>query len=48
MTKENYFLSADFQANPNVTAGATGGRTPKFSDTLTLFQPIAHHWRGRT
>ena len=36
----------------DVSAGATGatGVAPKFSDTLTLFQPggadSAHHWRG--
>ena len=36
----------------DVTTGTTGATTvtPKFSDTLTLFQPrgadSAHHWRG--
>ena len=38
----------------DVSVGATGATAvaPKFSDTLTLFQPggedYAHHWRGRT
>ena len=38
----------------DVSAGATGATevAPKFSDTLTLFQPrgadTAHHWQGRT
>ena len=37
----------------DVSTGATAV-APKFSDTLTLFQPgggeadSAHHWRGRT
>jgi hypothetical protein len=37
----------------DVSTGATGATTvaPKFSDTLTLFQPggadSAHRWRGR-
>ena len=38
----------------DVSTGATGATAvaPKFSDTLTLFQPwgadSAHHWRSRT
>ena len=38
----------------DVSTGATGATAvaPKFSDTLTLFQPrgadSAHHWHGRT
>ena len=42
------------QSTRDVSTGATGATAvaPKFSDTLTLFQPrgadSAHHWHGRT
>ena len=44
----------DMTLGRDVSTGATGATAvaPKFSDTLTLFQPggadSAHHWRGRT
>ena len=50
-------ISTDFHSVVHirdVSTGATGETevAPKFSDTLTLFQPggadSTHHWRGRT
>ena len=57
-----YFKNVDFKTRDScslikyrdVSTGATGATevAPKFSDTLTLFQPggadSTHHWRGHT